>query len=272
MPLTPRPVAPGWASRWRQQSADLWRRSPMTIISSTGALTAFTVVVPEFVLLDILVAITGTAAFFCLVRALDHNPLRPWTATLQLLRSVLTPTLLLARDVFLIYFLFFFALLAMHTLLDTAVASAHILLPKPHASTAYRALPGWMRSGIRREESLIYLSFFTPVIAPLIYLTLIAGHQIVVNFQVAFRAVVLNVRPSFAVMVAAWLGSAVLHATLRLFPEYWFGLLLLPIFGLVYCALGTITYLWCREMFEGIAENAAHLAGNPSSARAVAVS
>jgi hypothetical protein len=244
----------------------------MTIISSTGALTAFTVVVPEFVLLDILVAITGTAAFFCLVRALDHNPLRPWTATLQLLRSVLTPTLLLARDVFLIYFLFFFALLAMHTLLDTAVASAHILLPKPHASTAYRALPGWMRSGIRREESLIYLSFFTPVIAPLIYLTLIAGHQIVVNFQVAFRAVVLNVRPSFAVMVAAWLGSAVLHATLRLFPEYWFGLLLLPIFGLVYCALGTITYLWCREMFEGIAENAAHLAGNPSSARAVAVS
>lgn len=271
-PLTPRSVAPGWVRRWGMQSADLWRRSPVAIGTCTAAFAGFTAVVPEFVLLDILVAITGTAAFFCLARALDHEPAQVGVATYRTIRTLLVPVLLLARDVFLVYFLIFFALFTVHNLLDAAVASSHILLPKPQSSVAYRALPAWIRSGARREESLIYLSFFTPVVAPLIYLTLLAGHQLVINFQVAFRAVVLNVRPSLAFMFVAWVGSAVLHATLRLFPDLWYGELLLVLYGLVYCALGTVGYLWCREMFEGIAENASHLATSPSTARAVAVS
>ena len=270
-PLMPRPVASGWLRRWGSQGTDLWRRSPATVILGTGVFAGVATSVPEFGLLDIPVAMVGAAVIFCGSRALDHQPAQAIPALYRYLREAVVPILLLARDVFLVYFVVFFALFTLHVLLEAAVASAHLLLPESPATTAYRALPQWIRAGARREESLIYIAFFTPVIAPLVYLTLLAGNHPVANFLVAFRAVAINWKPSVAFLCASWLGSAGLHATLRLFPQEGYGAFLLVLNGLVFCALGTAAYLWCREMFEGKSENAPQGAKNSVGARATAI-
>jgi len=255
-PLIPRQVAPGWLRRWPQQGWELWKRRPIIWFACGASFTIFNAVVPELVFTQAPFTILETTALFCVLRAIDHDSGNAWATAWGYFRHSARDIAGLTRDIFLIFLLISLVIFSLQWVSAAAAAGAHVLLPKPPTTAAYHQLPWWIRQGANQDNAIIYLSLFAPTATPLMYLTLLVGHSLLQNFLAAFQGVARNIWPATVFFAAGWLASSGLHATIRFFPMKWYGELLLALYGAAWSFLGATAYLWCREMFEGVAQNA----------------
>ncbi|EGQ63016.1 hypothetical protein GGI1_16519, partial [Acidithiobacillus sp. GGI-221] len=110
---------------------------------------------------------------------------------------------------------------------------------------------------------------------PMIFLTMSVGNQPLMHYDTGFKATVLNMRLTYTVFMGGLLACAFLMPILRQLPLQGTGLLLagytlLAGFAVAFWWFGAWGYLWCREMFEGTAENARETAKQQAHAHAAA--
>ncbi|MHB8367612.1 MAG: hypothetical protein ACYDB0_11450 [Acidithiobacillus sp.] len=257
MNLQPKTVPPGWAKRWTRQSVELFRRAPGLAI---GVMTLFALVnafIPQPLALNVPITVFMVGLLFSSLRAADHDSGNPWTATWTFFRQTARDLALLARDVFLILLVLGIVFALLFSLCSAATHGAGTIKPNP----VYFQLPGWLRHCVPRAGNMLTLGVFLPGTLPLIFLTMSVGNQPVMHYDTGFKATVLNMRLTYTVFMGGLLACAFLMPILRRLPLQgtplqMAGYALMAGFAVAFWWFGAWGYLWCREMFEGTAENA----------------
>lgn len=271
MTLQPKTINPGWAKRWTRQSIELFRRTPGLAI---GMMTLFALVnafVPQPLALNVPITVFMVGLLFASLRAADHDSGNPWTATWTFFRQTARDLALLARDVFLIMLVFGAVMGLLFTFYSAATHGAGTIKPNP----AYFQLPGWLRHGTVRAETMLTLGIFLPGSIPMIFLAMSVGNQPMMHYDTGIKANVLNMRLTYTVFMGGLLACSFLMPILRQLPLQGTalrvaGFALMAGFVAAFWWFGAWGYLWCREMFEGTAENAKETAKQHVHAHAAA--
>lgn len=271
MTLTPKTIDPGWAKRWTRQSAELFRRAPGLAI---GVMTLFSLVnafIPQPLALNVPITVFMVGLLFSSLRAVDHDSGNPWIATWAFFRQTARDLAHLARDVFLIMLVLGIVFALLFSLCSAATHGASTIKPNP----AYFQLPGWLRHCVPRAGNMLTLGVFLPGTLPLIFLTMSVGNQPLMHYITGYKATVMNMRLAYTVFMGGLLACSFLIPILRQLPLQRGGLLLagcvlMAGFAIAFWWFGTWGYLWCREMFEGTAENAKETAKQRSHVHASA--
>ena len=252
MNLQPKTIKPGWAKRWTRQSIELFRRAPSVAV---GVMTIFGMVnafIPQPLALDVPLTIFMVGILFSGLRAVDHDSGHAWSATWTFFRQSARDLAHLARDVFLIMLVFGMVMALLFYFYSAATHGAGIIKP----NSAYLHLPGWLRHGTLRSGAMLELGIFLPAVLPLIYLTMSVGNQPLMHYMTGYKATVLNMRLTYMVFMGGIAAISLLTPLLKQIPSFFLGCVLMTGFAAAFWWFGTWGYLWCREMFEGTAENA----------------
>jgi hypothetical protein len=256
MTLKPKIIDPGWAARWTRQSVDLFRRAPglaIGIMTLFGLVNAF---IPQPLSLDVPITVFMVGLLFSSLRAVDHDCGNAWTATWAFFRQTSRDLAHLARDAFLIMLVLGIVFALLFSLYSAATHGAGTIKPNP----AYFQLPGWLRHGVPRAGNMLTLGVFMPGMLPLIFLTMSVGNQPLMHYATGYKAAMLNMRLAY-MLLGGLLACSFLIPILRQLPLQRGGLLLagcvlMAGFAIAFWWFGAWGYLWCRETFEGVAENA----------------
>lgn len=251
MTLTPKTIEPGWAKRWTRQSVELFRRSPglaVGIVTLFGLVNAF---IPQPIALDVPLTVFMVGILFSGLRAVDHDCGHAWAATWTFFRIAAGDLAHLARDAFLFLLAFGMVAALLFAFYSAATHGAGIV----HPAAAYHHLPGWMRNGTFREGTMLTLGVFMPAALPTIFLTMSVGNQPLMHYATGYKAAVLNISLAY-MLLGGLLICSCLSPLLKQAPSFFLGCALMAGFAAAFWWFGTWGYLWCREMFEGTAENA----------------
>jgi hypothetical protein len=252
MNLQPKTIDPGWAGRWTRQSVDLFRRAPGLAI---GIMTLFSLVnafIPQPLALDVPVTVFMVGLIFSSLRAVDHDSGNAWATTWTFFRKTANDLAHLARDAFLVMLVLGIMFALLFAFYSALTHGAGTVKPNP----PYFQLPGWLRHGTARAGNMLTLGIFMPGMLPLIFLTMSVGNQPLMHYVTGFKATVLNLRLAYTVFMSGLLGCSFLIPILRQIPSLWLGCVLMTGFAVSFWWFSAWGYLWCREMFEGKAENA----------------
>jgi hypothetical protein len=255
MILRPKTIEPGWARRWTRQSLDLFRRAPGLAVSVTALFALVNAFVPQPLQSSIPATVFLVGLLFCSLRAADHDSAHAWASTWSYFRQTAGDLARLARDAFVWMLVFGLALGLFFALFHLAThgLSAH---PSPAVLHRYRQLPFWLRQGVRQGNGMDMLGIFMPGAIPLVFLTLYAGNQFWLHFHTGYRASLLNLRMTYFVTIAGMAFCMLTAPLLQEAASATLGFLLLAVYAVAFWWFGAWGYLWCREMFEGEAENA----------------
>jgi hypothetical protein len=169
-----------------------------------------------------------------------------------MLRGNLKDVVLLTRDLFLWVF-------ALAIILD--VALWHPEMVTKSATITSRAL---VHGGILETQAFSGVSGWLgllcePMAAPILFLTLMVGHQLAMHLHTAYLGMFKNGRITVLFVVVCILSNTAL-STLTVWFQPMMGndgalilTTLIAAWFLIFFA--TMGYLWCREMFEGQKEN-----------------
>lgn len=251
MSIEPKPVAPGWAGRWTRQSVDLFRRAPGLAIGIMALFALVNAVIPQPLALNVPIIVFMVGLLFSSLRAADHDSGNQWTATWTFFRRTVRDLALLSRDVFIVMLIFGLATALFFAVLTNATHGAGIIQPDP----AYLHLPCWLRHGTVRAGTALSLGIFLPGTIPMIFLTMSVGNQPVMHYATGYKAAVLNMRLAYMVFMGGLLVCSFLMPLLPQIPSVFLGCALMTGFAAAFWWFGAWGYLWCREMFEGTAEN-----------------
>lgn len=255
--LNPRKVDPGYVKRWIREGYDLWSRASLWLILNFITMIGITFLVPNIVGLDFLVEVPATALFLIELRVLDQNGKGDFFALWSLFKGSAKDILLLTRDVFV--FLFFLVMVMILVGMVVTHSAPHEPLAPSIWDQAMHIVPAWMHAMILSLVSWAGL-LFNPVSMPVLFLSLLIGHQMMMNATTAFKGIFLN----RAISIIFFLTSLILQSTIALISIFIShilgGMLSGIIVSAIACALLVVVvtagYLWGREMFEGEKENA----------------
>jgi hypothetical protein len=263
--LTPKTISPGWAKRWTRQSVDLFRRTPALAIGIMTMFGMVNAVIPQPFLLGVPLTAFMMGILFSSLRAADHDSGHALYVTWLFFRQCARDIAHLARDVFIFMLVLGFFLGIAIFFYHKVTHDIGTVKPDP----AYLDLPGWIRGGVLRESSMLILGIFLPGSLPLVFLTMSVGNQPLMHYVTGYRAAVMNWQVSY-LMMGFMLACSFLPSILKEIPSVFLGYLLMVTFAVAFWWFGTWGYLWCREMFEGVEENAKETAKQTVHASAVA--
>lgn len=256
--LTPRTVEPGWLKRWTAQSWALWRRNPLLLAVNLIALPAIMMLVPNMLGVGMLVSIPLSALIFIECRMLDQAGPGSLRALWDLFHGSLKDIVFLTRDIFV--FLFFVTMLAaiLAHMISSIGGHTHALPPDAMDSFT-RIMNPWIADSLLSMTSWAEL-VIGPLAGPILYLTLLVGHQLMMHLQTSVRGMFKNLGVAFT-LLGINVSTMWIPGTVGLLFRPYLGasmagflvLLLLDVF-LLYSM--SCLYLWGREMFEGQKENA----------------
>jgi hypothetical protein len=251
MILAPKPISPGWARRWTRQSVDLFFRAPDLALGVMAMFALVNAFVPQPFFLGTPITVFCVGLLFASLRAADRDSAHALSATFHFLRQTIGDLARLARDAYVVLLIFGFALGVLFALYHQVTHGAGTVKPSP----AFLDLPGWLRNGCARESGVLALGVSTPGTLPLVFLTMSLGNQILLHYYTGFRSCVLNWRVTYAfagiLLLVNFLSSVLTQDPSRaLAYALFFGT------AAAFWWFGAWGYLWCRETFEGIEENA----------------
>ncbi|AEK57919.1 hypothetical protein Atc_1270 [Acidithiobacillus caldus SM-1] len=232
---------------------DLFRRSPALALSVYGVFLLFNGFISQPLYLNVPVTVFLMGLLFSSLRAADHDSGNAWSPTFHFLKIAASDLVLLARDAF----LFFFASGVLIDLLFLLLAG---IQQEAHAATGmnpgFLHLPYFLRIGVTNGYGNDVLGLFLPGALPTVFLTMSVGNQLLLHFHTGFKAFSMNA--TIAVVNLALMGFCYLvEDTIMGVGDYWLlAAIAYCLSGIVFWWFGAWGYLWCREMFEGISENA----------------
>ena len=251
MILAPKTVSPGWIRRWTRQSVDLFLRAPDLALGVMAIFALVNAFVPQPFSLGMPLTVFCVGLLFASLRAADQDSAHALSATFHFLRQTIGDLARLARDVFVVLLIFGFTLGVLFALYHLVTHGAGTVKPSP----AFLGLPDWLRNGFARENGMLTLGISTPGALPLVFLTMSLGNQLMLHYYTGFRACVLNWRVTYSfagiLLVVNFLSNVLSQDPSQpLAYALFFGT------AAAFWWFGAWGYLWCREMFEGIEENA----------------
>lgn len=258
--LTPRRIDPGWLRRWTKQSLDLWTRAPAILAATLSLLLVTDLLLPESAIFSLPVLILATAFLFTLLRALDQGGGRDaFACAWRMFRGCLHDLWWFTVSIclWIMGFAVFLAVLSL---------AAHTGSPARHTANvtdvfqhAFANTPLFLRNGFTKGFGWFAL-LSMPFSSPVLYLTLLSGNHLAMHLPRAERGLWLNWKPALLGMGAAFF--------LRYPPILFLAWLAHKSSAMIAISVGdalalggilvtaSFGYLFSREMFEGMRENA----------------
>ncbi|MDR7927120.1 hypothetical protein RIE95_09035 [Acidithiobacillus thiooxidans] len=253
--LTPKTVDSGWFRRWCRQGWALWTRAPMLFVLNLLLPPIIMAWMPPIGSVKILLIVPLSAGIFIELRLLDQHSDARLSRVWEMLRGNLKDVALLTRDLFLWLF-------ALTVILAIARWHSETMTTTKAASITSQALA---HGGILETHAFLGVSGWLsllcePMAAPILFLTLLVGHQLSMHMHTAYRGIFKNGRIAVLFLVVCFLGNGAL-STLTVWLQPMMGndgalMLTTLIAAWLLIFFATLGYLWCREMFEGQKENA----------------
>lgn len=254
--LTPKTVDSGWLLRWCKQGVALWLRSPLWLLGNVILAPMVMAFLPRLDAVKILLIVPLSAGVFVELRLLDHYSAIDFSQLWQVLQGNLKDIALLTRDLFLLIFAVGLIIaMVQWPVTDKAHSTIQAITARALAHGGLLEIHAF--SGINTWLSLIC----EPMAAPILFLTLLVGHQLTMHAHVSYIGMIKNLRIALLFLVICFWGELAFSA-ITVFLKPTMGsdgaLVLSTLFAsLVLMMFSTFGYLWCREMFEGQKENVA---------------
>lgn len=252
--LTPQTVDSGWFLRWCRQGWNLWLRAPGLLLLVGLIPPLMMIGLPSVDMVMVLVIVPFSSVVFVVLRLLDQHGhvyhIR------EMLRGNLKDIVLLTKDLFI--------WIAIMTAFVTAVRWSHKKQITMHLTSHHLMAQALAHGGFWETHAFAGVGawlqlFCEPMAAPLIFLTLLVGHQLTMHLHVAYMGMIKNWRVASLFVVFCFFGNKLLSLLdLWIKPLLSTNDALILSTGTASAALiffSTLAYLWCREMFEGQKEN-----------------
>ncbi len=257
--LTPQKVDPGWFMRWSTQSFDLWRRSPISLISFVIIASFVNMWIPQPLGADMLVDVPLFGGVFLLIRLLDQHGYFAWEPFRAMAMDAWKDLWQLTKVTFL--WIFFLSILV--TLISLMAKSAMSSVAGPSK------LDGILHHVLSQAPAFLQNSFWqglgmignagNPFLGPMLFLTLYLGANTIYYLHIAYLGCIKNLPIMVMFFISAVASPLVIKLIVALLINVVganFTLLLASLLMSVVCILmSTFGYLWSREMFEGTKEN-----------------
>lgn len=272
--LSPRTIEPGWAKRWALQTFDLWTRSFGVTAATVIVILATDLFMPHYENVSLFVVVPLSAFVYTVIRSLDQSGgYQTFSYAWALLQSCL-------RDIWVFTLQIWLWLLAFTA--GIAVASLVIYHKKVMDSShstfflleqGLHAVPYILRKSLKSGIDW-YSLLALPMSGPILYLTLSFGNNLSYHLHNAYLAMFLNKIVSLAGLAVAFFSGQVLELGLLwmthfLSPGATFAVASICIAFLV-LTVTTFSYLYSRELFEGISSNQPRKSAATSSGEVLA--
>lgn len=255
--ITPKTIEPGWMSRWFHYGIELWKRNPAMLILDLLIIPVLMAMIPDIMGLALFIEIPFSAFLFVQLRVLDQHSQEGFLGAWRLFLSSIKDVVYLTRDVFIA--IFFVMMIMTLTALAVHTSAAQHDPVQTTMAEATQNMQTWLSNALFLNASWNGL-LINPISGPLVYLTLLTGHQILMHLNTSIQGIFKNKMISItllviSVFVAPAMGTLMLF--IQPFTGIWLsGFLSEVLMDFMTIAASTVLYLWSREMFEGTNENA----------------
>lgn len=254
--ITPKTIESGWMSRWLRDGTGLWKRNPTMLILDLLIIPVLMAIIPDVMGLGLLVEIPFSAFLFVQLRMLDQHSQEGFSGAWRLFLSSIKDILYLTRDVFIA--IFFVMMIMTLTALAVHTSAAQHDPVQTALAEATQHMQTWLSNAIFLNASWNGL-LINPISGPLVYLTLLTGHQILMHLNTSIQGIFKNKMISITLLIISVFVAPVI-GTLMLFMQPFTGIWLSGVVSEILMdfmtiVASTVLYLWSREMFEGTTEN-----------------